>query len=383
MSQFESIISALKTEPYSTKKQLLEYTLRIIQGLQNGKKSLEDEDKNALLKCAFDEVDAQLLAIPKAASYKEKDLIFACEDLVLGLIMHLCPTPEMIPPENQAKIKTLIELVAKERYIETTIDDLFKQESVSKADMCRLLSLVADTEDEYQRGMFYNGLIHYKKDISKLSDGAKSQISGYIAAEMNRYLTNASLHAECVNNLELIADVSCYFADDAVTALLYEVVKLGYSNVNYYAAGTLLSLGASVPNEVIVSLAHDLEYANLAYILLKEHGKQNIFPAECSTEEYLAKSDMVRWLMYPTELGKAPDEIVYIGKITYLFKKEVYHVFKYRSDSDTLDEKLKNKWLIGWSSDDGGTFSNFDEYELYEKATVSATLKNIKKKLIG
>ena len=92
---------------------------------------------------------------------------------------------------------------------------------------------------------------------------------------------------------------------------------------------------------------------------------------------------MVHWLMYPTELGKEPDEIEYIGKITYLFKKEVYYVFKYRSNSDTLDDNLKNKWLIGWSSEDGGTFSNFDEYALYEKNTIDATLKNIKKKLIG
>ena len=50
--------------------------------------------------------------------------------------------------------------------------------------------------------------------------------------------------------------------------------------------------------------------------------------------------------MYPTELGKAPDDIEFVGKITYLFKKDKYYVFKYRSDSDTLSDNLKNKWLI-------------------------------------
>ena len=87
--------------------------------------------------------------------------------------------------------------------------------------------------------------------------------------------------------------------------------------------------------------------------------------------------------MKPTELGKAPDEIQYIGKIKYLFKKEVYHIFKYRSDSDTLGDELKNKWLIGWSSGDGGTFSNFDEFEKFDLGNTEKTLKNIKKKLIG
>ena len=92
---------------------------------------------------------------------------------------------------------------------------------------------------------------------------------------------------------------------------------------------------------------------------------------------------MVHWLVYPTELGKEPDAIEYVGKISYLFKKEVYHVFKFRSDSDNLPDDLKNEWLIGWSSDEGGTFSNFDKYSAFEKETVQSTLKNIKKNLIG
>jgi len=91
--------------------------------------------------------------------------------------------------------------------------------------------------------------------------------------------------------------------------------------------------------------------------------------------------DIYGVLLYFAE--NTPEEIEYIGKITYLFSKEAYYVFKYRSNSDTLDDNLRNKWLIGWSSEDGGTFSNFDEYALYEKNTINATLKNIKKKLIG
>ena len=92
---------------------------------------------------------------------------------------------------------------------------------------------------------------------------------------------------------------------------------------------------------------------------------------------------MVHWLVYPTELGKKPDAIEYIGKIKYFFKKEEYYVFKYMSDSENLGEELQNKWLIGWSNDDGGTFSNFDLLSDYEKGSVDKTLKNIKKKLIG
>jgi hypothetical protein len=44
---------------------------------------------------------------------------------------------------------------------------------------------------------------------------------------------------------------------------------------------------------------------------------------------------------------------------------------------------LKDKWIIGWSSRDGGTFSNFDEFEKFDLGDTDKTLKNIKKKLIG
>ena len=382
MSQFDSIISSLRNEPYSVKKQLLEFTLQMLQDMQNSKKPLESKDKTALLEYAFSEIGAFLLAIPNTASYKEKDLIFTCEDLVLGLIMHLYPTPADIPQDNLAKIQLLVEIVKKERYIETTVDNLFEAETIAAADVDMLLSLVNQTEDEYQKGMLYAGLVHYKDDIAKFSDEAKACITAHLISELKRYLNCGQLTSDCVNNLETMADISRYFADDTIIGLLQKILALGYDNINYAAASTLLCLSEEVPTEVIVSLANNLEYANLTYSLLKEFGKQNLFPKECSTPEYLAKSDMVHWLMYPTELGKEPDEIEYIGKITYLFKKDVYYVFKYRSNSDTLSENLKNKWLIGWSSTNGGTFSNFDEYALYEKSTIDATLKNIKKTLI-
>lgn len=383
MSQFDSILASLKTEPYATKKQLLEYMIHMAQTLRQRRKDFDPADKAAILEYAWGDVDDLLLAIPKAATYKEKDLIFTCEDLLLGLVMHLCPTPDQIPQEQLAKIQLLVEVVRKERYIENALDALFQQPAIAEPEVGDLLALVERTEDEYQRGMLYSGLVHYKQDISKFSADAKALMTAHLTAEIKRYLDMSQPGEDCVNCLELMADISRFFADDTLIGLLYDVMKLGHNNVNFFAVDTLLSLKKDVPQPVIDALARDLQYANLAYGTLVEHGKQALFPAECATPEYRAKSDLVHWLMYPTELGKAPDEIEYIGKITYLFKKDVYYVFRYRSGSDALDDEVKNQWLIGWSSENGGTFSNFDLYANYEKATTEATLKNIKKKLIG
>ena len=159
---------------------------------------MASEDKAALLNYAFSEVESFLLDIPNAASYKEKDLIFVCEDLILGLIMHLCPTSAEIPQDAFAKIQLLVETVEKQRYIETALDNLFKQELIEEAAVSHLLSLVAQTDDEYQKGMLYTGLVHYKEEISKFSDDAKALIAAHLTAELKRYLNHEQFTADCI-----------------------------------------------------------------------------------------------------------------------------------------------------------------------------------------
>ena len=106
----------------------------------------------------------------------------------------------------------------------------------------------------------------------------------------------------------------------------------------------------------------------------------SLFPAKYADKEYLAKSDLVHWLTYPTELGRVPDEIEFLGVVDK--KGEDYYVFRYTSQSDNLGDELKGRWLIGWANDEGGTFSNFKLYEEYEGKNLEKTLKNIKKKLL-
>ena len=378
MSKFNELIAQMKTLEYAQKQQFLQY---LAQMAEHEKRQFSADDKTALLNYAYDEAEQMLCTIPQADTYKEKDLIFQCEDFLMGLVMHLSGTPGNIPEDKYIKLKALAELVDRERYIERTLDSIFAQDTISESDINRLLYWVRTSTDEYQKSKLFLGLDHYAQDISKFNDSAKQIMSDYLVSELRR-LTKLDT-PDSWNALELLADVCKHFGDARVVAALTDLLQFGRNHINFYAVDSLFTLGADVSQSVIRALAQDLEYANLTYDVLQQHGKTEHFPENCTTEEYLAKSDLVRWLTFPTELGKAPDEIVYIGRIKQLFKKEVFHVFKFRSDSDTLEDGLKNKWLIGWSSNEGGTFSNFDEYALFEKATVDATLKNIKKKLIG
>ncbi len=378
MSKFNEMIAAMSAADYQKKQQFLQY---LVQMAQRAKHQFARDDKDALLAFAFEEVERMLRAIPEATSYKEKDQIFACEDLLLGLVMHLSGSPANLPEKEVAKITMLVNLVEKERYIETTLDSIFRQSAITEADTNRLLFWARQCTDEYQKAKLFLGLVHYQKDMGKFNDGARKMMTSYIASELRRLM---ALDTEDTwNALELLADVSKHFADEAVIAGLSDLVQLQRNHINHYAVDTLLTLGVQAPQTVIDALAKDLEYANLTYLTLQRHGKAVLFPAEFVSEEYLAKSDLVHWLTYPTELGKAPDEIEYIGKTKKFFSREVFHVFKYRSDSGNLDEALRGKWLIGWSSNQGGTFSNFDLFAPYENETTQRALKLIQKRLIG
>ena len=278
MSQFDSILTTAKNEGYQSKKQTLERLLITLQTMQQENKPLTEQDKKTLLDFAYGQVDVFLDALPGAASYREKDLIFECEDLLIGLIMSLCPNSMEVPRDVFAKIKQLAQAVTSERKIENCLDKLFRQENITGGDAETLLDLIRQTDDEYQKGKLYLGLLHYKDSLSKLSVKAKAHISGHITQEIQRYLSLEHLTDDAVNSLEVAADISKHFADDALLAQLQELLKLGRSNINYYAAETLLTAGQDVPAHTLLALAQDPGYAAPTRSMLEALGKGELFP---------------------------------------------------------------------------------------------------------
>ena len=376
MATFTSIIEGIKhLSSFSEKTSFLTV---ILTSFQDKKVKITLEDKKELSAFAFEEINKLIALIPTLQTYKEKDEIFGYEDNLLGIVMFCHASPAEISETNLNNIKTLTALVDKERFVENAIDNIFKNNQNDKATVNQLLASVIPLKDEFQKGQIYQGLLHYQNSISNLPVDSKILFADYISSELKRYL-ETPLDDIIINNLEFACDVAKYFINDTLVALLNDVLKLEKNNVNYYAIATLLNAEQTIPANIIIALANDIVYADMTYAILKQHGLQSLFPAELSTPEYLAKSDLVHWLTYPTELGKQPDEIEYLGKVK---KKEEYYIFRYISDSDNLGDDLKNQWLIGWSNDEGGTFSNFDLYCNFEQKTIEKTLKNIKKRLL-
>ena len=376
MTTFTPIIEDIKS--LSTFSEKTSFLTVILNSFQDKKVKIIIEDKKELAAFAFEEISKLIELIPTLQTYKEKDEAFGYKDALLGIVMMCYSSPAEIDEMNLNNIKTLMALVDKESFVENAIDNIFKNNQNDKETVNQLLASVIPLKDEFQKGQIYQGLLHYQDGISKLPLDSKMLFADYISSELKRYL-DTPLDDTIVNNLEFACDVAKYFINDTIISLLNDILKLEQNNVSFYAVATLLNADQTVPSNVIESLANDIVYANMTYGILKQYGLQSLFPAELSNSEYLAKSDLVHWLTYPTELGKKPDQIEYLGKVK---KKEEYYIFRYMSDSDNLEDDRKNQWLIGWSNDEGGTFSDFDLYSVFEKETIEKTLKNIKKRLL-
>lgn len=375
MTIFQKTMEAIReAESYSAKSGMLKV---LLNQLSHKKMKLSPDTKSAFSDFLFGEIEHLILLIPTVQSYKEKDFLFEYEDCLLGAVMACHPTADEIPAERIRSIDQLVKMVEKERFLESMVDEIFAGNN-DPENVRYLISMMGLAKEEYHKGKLYQGLLHYQREIFRLPEESREILGDYIASEMRRYL-DTQLTSETEANLELICDVCRYFGKERFVDLLGKSIVLGNMHVRFYAMGSLLAFGCEPSPAVVSALAKDLEYANLTYEMLKHYRKEKCFPTEYKTPEYLAQSDLVRWLTYPTELGKVPDEIEYLGKVR---KGEKFYLFRFRSDSENLDEETRGKWLIGWSGSKGGTFSNFDLYSEYERETTEKTVKYIKKQLL-
>ena len=94
MTNYHDLIETAGNAPLHVRKQFVQYMLNI---LRQSARKLSAEDANAFREFAYGQVDVCLKAIPEAGCYKEKDQIFELEDMILGMIMMLCPSLLIFP----------------------------------------------------------------------------------------------------------------------------------------------------------------------------------------------------------------------------------------------------------------------------------------------
>jgi hypothetical protein len=140
-------------------------------------------------------------------------------------------------------------------------------------------------------------------------------------------------------------------------AVLADACKLSDPRLVTFATLSLVRRGVTVPPDVIERAAASAEMRVTLFDGLDALGHRDLFPAKWATQEALAEGVMVRWLIYPTELGRAPDAIELMKRIRGdegRNQGDEWFLFRFRVDADPWKDD-------GWMAGVAGPFAVKDE----------------------
>lgn len=382
MQSYEQLIAAVKTLPVADRIPFADMLLRYLdkEGVPIGQGAAE------LREFAMDELEMTLRALPEQTAFADKKDLMDYSGCMSDLIFRLYGRSwNRVPEEIHDRLDAVDAALEEACPVEMTVDRIFAQETIAAGYIDRLLSFARASDSEYEKSTFYFAMLDYRRRMTEIPESGRRAIADYLANELERYLETADPDDDTLTCMEGCVDLCRYFGSPRITALLYRVQKtVNDTPILFYTAESLLAMKETLPPDAVRHLAGTPDYAGETYWLLKRNGLASLFPPEYAAPEHLAESDLVRWLSHPSALGEFPEKVEYLGTVRRFLRRDVYHVFRFRTDSVNLRSDLRGKWLIGWADEEAkDVYSGFEDYALYQKETKEKTLKIIHRKLIG
>lgn len=152
------------------------------------------------------------------------------------------------------------------------------------------------------------------------------------------YLKKKDINPIVYEDLEVIVDLACYLNDKEISKLIEEI-----DNINYNANADIFIMKFKIINNMKILenklniLKEDYKRLDLLYSVMEKLGVNSIYLKDIE-EEDIAKSDMIRWLSYPTELGSAPDEIELLGE--FIYNNNRYYTYKFSKEGFSISGDL-------------------------------------------
>lgn len=143
--------------------------------------------------------------------------------------------------------------------------------------------------------------------------------------------------------LTFLTVVIVFFNDYLVKRKFRKFIERKYQEV--YPLKHKLDSKEPITAAEIMNLLKQPGLRQAIYQLLTNYNRRDMFPSEYFTHEKGAESFLVTWLEYPTELGRAPDEIELLTKVILDEGDLQYYVFKYRTKAPRWAAALG--WMMG------------------------------------
>lgn len=147
------------------------------------------------------------------------------------------------------------------------------------------------------------------------------------------------------------------------------------------AALSLLRLDADVDATTIAEIATSAEARKWLFDGLQKLERFHLYPTDYKAQAALAESDLVNWLIHPTELGRAPDAVELIQSVPFDTETEAgwvdYYLFRFRTEAPHWAARYG--WIAGVSGPFlrkdrptvqalGDTFSTFTPWDRKTRA---------------
>lgn len=212
-------------------------------------------------------------------------------------------------------------------------------------------------------------LLNNDPKLTRLNDEQKNTLVCATKRKLNDILDY--LHTEDINplvykDLEVIVDLACYLNNSDINDLISKIDELeNNEDADIFIIKYKLINNMDLIDSKLNRLKIDNERVFTLYHIMEELGVQNKYLADVP-QEAIARSDMVRWLSYPTELGSAPDKIELLGEFT--FNNQKCYAYKYMKEGFTKEGELLGV-SGGYPFDkvtatpSGYTFSKFENVE--------------------
>lgn len=172
----------------------------------------------------------------------------------------------------------------------------------------------------------------------------------------------------------LAFDVLGHLSAPDAAAELRQALEYRDPRLRLFAALGLMRSGSTVSSSALSEIASAAECRSILFRGMRELSRLSDFPRPYATQASLAESEMVNWLIFPTELGRAPDEIELMAVVPATSKDGPTDYFLFRFRTAPPHWAAKDGWVAGVAgpflvkaqpTPDGGgdTFSTFTPWD--------------------
>ena len=187
------------------------------------------------------------------------------------------------------------------------------------------------------------------------------------------------------SELALVLDTLGYFDCASSLEVLRRALVTADPWPKLFAALSLISRGGIVAAGELEDLAKWSETRRVLYDRLLDLGRSSLFPPRWRTKEALAESDLVRWLVFPTELGRPPDEIELMARVPVTSEEGAAEYFVYRFRTLEPHWSAKNGWMAGVAGPylvaeplpKGGASGCFSQFTAWEELSAEQHARQI------